>query len=213
MILSTIDQLVADFVGDPNQTRYAGKFTAAVNRAQEQFALDSRTLFKDTTYTTTAADSTYDLPSDFLLEESVLYNGFPLKPVSRRTLYALYPDQDWTLLNGTPTMYMVDPEVGVATLRLIPVPQEAKTVALRYYPLPASVSNDTDVILNSSTLMQQFHMGIAALAAWYLLLYEEVTPPIIMKRNELMKVYQEAATKAIDTFGNTRSEPLRMRPK
>ncbi len=213
MILSTIEHLAADFAGDPNQTRFSGKFTAAVNRAQEQFALDSKALFKDTSWTTTAGTATLDLPSDFVLEESVHYNGLPLKPVSRRTLAILYPDQDWTLLEGTPTMYMIDPEEAVKSVRLIPIPQEAKTVIMRHYPLPASVSASSDVVLNSSTLMVQFHLAIAALTAWFLLLYETATPEILLKRNELMKIYSDGVTKAVDTFGNTKSEPLRMRPK
>lgn len=213
MNLTTLQQFAADFCGDPDQSRFSGKYVGVINQAQKQFAMDSRALFKDKAYTAAADDSTYDLPTDFLCEESVTYNGLPLKPISRHTLYTLYPGTDWTTLEGTPTHYMIDPEVGVATLRLIPIPQDALAISMRYYPLPADVAAASDVVLNSSTLMVQFHLGIAAFAAWLILLSENSTPELVDKRRELMKVYQDAVNKAIETFGNTVSEPLRIRPK
>ena len=213
MNLTTIQSRTAKFCGDPNQTRFGSEYVDAINDAQKQFALDSRALFKDKAYTATADTSTYALPTDFICEDTVTYNGLPLKPVSRHTLYTLYPGTDWTTLKGTPTSYMVDPEAANLFLRLIPVPQDALAISMRYFPLPADVAAGSDVILNSSTLMVQFHIGIAALAAWIILTFETPTPEIIQKRTELMKIYQDAVTKAVDTFGNTKSEPLRLRPK
>ena len=175
--------------------------------------MDSKALFKDKSYTTVAGTSTYTLPTDFILEDTVTYDGLPLSPVSRHTLYSLYPSTDWTELTGTPTYYMVDPEEAALALRLIPIPQEAKAVSMRYYPMPASVTGSSDVVLNSSSLMSQFHMGIAALSAWLVLTFETSSPEIVEKRRELMKIYNDAVTKAIDTFGNTKSEPLVVRPK
>jgi len=213
VILSTLQQLVADFVGDPNQTRFsATQYVDAINRAQEQFILDSKSLFKYATHTSTAGTSTYSLTTDFLLEESITYNGIYLKPVSRRTLAVLYPDTDWTLLEGTPTMYMIDPEQINRVFRLIPIPQEAKTVVLKYLALPSEVSAATDVVLNAATLMTQFHMGVAAFAAWILLNYETATPEIVEKKREMQKIYQDYVNKAIENYGNTKSEPLRFRP-
>lgn len=213
MIYSTLEQFCADFCGDPDKTRFSAKYPGAINRAQEQFAADSKALFKDQSFTSTAGTATVDLPSDFTLEESVIYDGLPLKPVSRHTLAILYPGTDWTTLQGTPTHYMIDPEEASKVLRFIPIPQEAKSGSMRYYPLPAEVSAASDVILNASALMGQFHMGVAALAAWIVLLFESPTPEIVEKRRGLMKVYSDAVTKAVDTFGNTKSEPLRIRPK
>ena len=213
MNLTTLQQLSADMVGDPDQTRFSSKYVAAVNRAQEQFALDSKALFKDKAYTTVSGTSTYTLPTDFICEDTVTYNGYPLIPVSRHTLYKLYPDTDWTLLTGTPKHFMVDPEEASLVLRLIPIPQEAKAVSMRYYPMPAAVSAGSDVVLNSSTLMVQFHMAIAAMAAYLVLTFEESTPAVSDKRRELIKIYADGVAKAVDTFKNTASEPLRLRPK
>lgn len=214
MNLTTLQARTARFLGDPDQTRYADAYVDAINDAQKQFALDSGALFKDQAYTTTADNPIAGtLPTDFILEDTVTYDGLPLDPISRHTLYTLYPGTDWTALKGTPKYYMVDPEEAVLSLRLIPIPQDAKTVSMRYAPLPADVSGSTDVVLNSSTLLVQFHLGIAALAAWIVLQGETVTPEIQAKAGEMMKIYNDAVTKAIDKFGNTKSEPLRMRPK
>lgn len=213
MILSTIQSRAALFCGDPSQTRFTGLYTDAINDAQKQFALDSNALFKDKAYTATAGTSTYTLPTDFIVEDTVTYNGYPLKPISRHTLYSLFPGTDWTLLNGTPTHYMIDPQEAVLALRLIPIPQDALAISMRYIPLPADVSAASDVVLNSSTLMTQFHLGIAALAAWLVLQSEIVTPELQAKMSQMMKIYNDAVSKAIEKFGNTKSESLRIRPK
>lgn len=211
MNLTTIQSRTAKFCGDPDQTRFSSGYVDAINDAQKQFTLDTKSLFKDVAYTTVSGTSTYALPTDFLYEDTVTYNGLPLDPVSRHTLYTLYPDTDWTLLEGTPKCYMVDPEEASLVVRLIPIPQEAKPVSMRYYPLPTDVSSGSDVILNSSTLMTQFHLGIAAYAAWIILTSETITPEIVVKRNELLRIYTDAVEKAINTFKNTASAPLRLR--
>ena len=213
MILTTLQQLAADLCGDPDQTRFGTKYVGNINLAQQQFAMDSKALFKDKAYTSVAGTSTYTLPTDFIYEDTVTYNGLPLKPVSRHTLYQLYPGTDWTTKTGTPIAYMIDPEAASLALRLIPIPQDVQAISMRYYPLPADVSSGSDVVLNSSTLMYQFHMAIAGLAAWLTLTFEESTPAIADKRRELMKIYNDGVTKAVDTFKNTASEPLRIRPK
>lgn len=213
MTLTTLQQFTADFAGDANQSRYAGKYLGVINQAQQQFAADSNALFKDNSFSSVANTATVDLPTDFMWEESVNYDGLPLKPASRLTLALLYPGTDWTLLTGTPKYYMVDPEEATKVLRFIPIPTEADSGVMRYYPLPTSVASDSDVILNSSTLLTRFHLGVAAFAAVLLLMSETQTPDMVTKRRELMELYQDAVSKAIEKFGNTVSEPMRIRPK
>ncbi len=213
MNLTTIESRAAAFLGDPDKTRYAALYTNAVNDSQKQFALDSNALFKDKAYTTIVDTATYALPTDFIVEDTVTYNGYPIKPISRHSLYSQYPGTDWTLLKGTPTHYMVDPEEASLVLRLIPIPQDAKAISMRYYPLPADVSAVGDVVLNSSTLLVQFHLGIAAMAAWLILQSEIVTPELQLKMIQMMRIYTDAVNKAIEKFGNTKSEPIRIRPR
>lgn len=213
MILTTLQQLCADFVGDTNQTRFVDKYVSTINRAQEQFAMDTRALWKDKTWTHAANDADEDLPSDFMFEDWVTYGNVKLTPISRHRMFSLFGD-DWTDDTAAlPTHFLIDPEQAVKEIVLYPIPSEAKTLFMRYFPLPAEVSAGSDVVLNSSSLMAQFHMSIAALAAWLLLTFEESTPAIADKRRELMKIYSDGCAKAVDTFKNTASQPLRLRPK
>lgn len=211
MIHSALRTQVGSFLGDPDDTRYTPTAkTTALNRAQEQFAMDTRALWADQSYTTANGDADYNLPSRFMYEEWVTYDGKPLIPISRYGIVRLF-GSDWAEEEGEPTHFIIDPEEGVKELLLFPIPQEAKTVVMRYYPLPTELSADSDVPLNSSALMAQFHMGLAAYAAWLLLLNEETTPAIVAKRRELLQIYADAVTKATDSFKNTASQPLQIR--
>lgn len=211
----SVRTLAASFAQDPNQTRYsATRYNDAINRSQEQFALDTRALFKDTSFTSVADQATYSLSSDFMYEEYVTYAGLKLTPISRVRILEIKSADDWTDDTGTPTHFIIDPEEAQKKLLLYPKPTTAgDTIGLRYYPLPAAMSSDSDTPLNSSALMAQFHMALAAFTAWILLLSEQSTPQIVEKRNELLKIYTDGVNKATETFKNTASAPLRMRPR
>jgi hypothetical protein len=59
--------------------------------------------------------------------------------------------------------------------------------------------------------MVQFHIGLAAYAAWLMMMYRPQTAEIGAKRAELMGVYLGKVNEAIQTFGNTISAPWRFR--
>lgn len=215
MIRSEIRSLAANFCGDPNLTRFSStQYNDAIDRAQEEFCFDSKALYKDAaTYTVTAADAAYDLPSDFWLERNVTHKGLELRPVSRETLLKNNGD-DWSDDTGTPTHFMIDPEEARKQILLYPIPtadDAGANLILTYYPIPSELSADSSVPFNSSSLMSQFHMAIAAKAAWILLNYETPDPAIDAKMSKMNKIYQDKVTFAIDTYGNTKSEPMRMR--
>lgn len=212
---ATLRALVSNFVEDPNLTRYTpAQYNEALNLAAQEFAFDSKALFKDaSTYTVVAGTATYSLPSDFWLEKMVTHKGLKLEPISRHSLL-LGNDDDWTDDVGTPSNFLIDPEEARKQLRLYPIPEAndaGDNLVLTYYPIPADMGSDTDSPLNASSLMAQFHMGIAAYAAWLLLGYGEITQAILIKRNGLLKQYSDKVTMAIDTFGNTKSEPYRLK--
>jgi hypothetical protein len=215
MNLGTLRDQCAKFTGDPDLTRHsAADYLTALNRAQEQFALDTRALWKDKTWTSVSGTATYDLPTDFMFEDSAMFDGKGIDPISRRDFAVLSPGVDWTLEIGTPTRYLIDPEEAQKKILLYPIPtanDASKTISMRYFPLPTALAADTDTPLNSSALMAQFHIGLAAYAAWLLLLTEEMTPAILQKRRELLTIYADASTKATDLFKNTVSAPWRMR--
>lgn len=211
----TIRTQSANFCEDPNQTRFAGKYNDAINRAQEQFAFDSKALFKDASaYTVVDGTASYALPADFMYEKKITHKGLLLDPISRATLEYYETSDRWDDDSGTPKYYLIDPEEARKTITLYPIPQAADAGAnliLTYCPLPAEMTADGDTPLNSSLLMAQFHVGISAYAAWLLLNYAPTTPENQAKKTDLLRIYESSVTKAIDTFKNTASEPLRMK--
>lgn len=207
---STMRQKTADFCGDPDQTRFSSKYNDSLDRAQEQFALDTRALWKDKSYTWAADDADNNLPADFMYEDWVTWDGKELDPISRHDMQRLY-GRDWAEEEGEPKYYIIDPETGVQEIILAPIPQEEKTVAMRYYPLPEAMSSDTSTPLNSSALMVQFHYGLCGFAAFDILMGEPSTPELSKKKSELMALYNDAKDKAIATFKNTASAPIRIR--
>ena len=213
MILSSMRTQTSQFCGDVDQTRYtATQYLNAINRAQEQFSLDTRALFKDKSWSHAASDADEDLPSDFMWEDYVTYGAVELIPISRHELNRS-KGEDWTADTAElPTHYIIDPEQAVKEIVVYPIPSQAKTMIMRYYAFPTALAADSDTPLNSSALMVQFHMGICAFAAWLILLSEtEVTPFLIAKRRELLALYQDACAKADQTFKNTASAPLKIR--
>lgn len=207
----------AKFCGDPNNTRFTPtEVNTALDRAQEQFAMDARCLWKEASSTIVSGTAAYSLPSDFMWEDWVLFDGKEIDPISRHTIQHSNPDQDWTLEEGTPRKYIIDPETARGTITLYPKPQDAdagKTLSLRYFALPASMDDDADSPFNSSALLVQFHIGVAAYAAWLLLQDMESDDKIEVKKRNMMAIYQDHVSKAVDTFKNTASEPIRMRPE
>ena len=220
MTLSQLQAFTAQFAFDVGQSRYSALYVNVINEAQVQFALDTRCLFKDQAISVVSGTAVYALPSDFMFEKKVTLStvnnavgGIGLKPVSRATLEFYNTAQDWTQINGTPTNYIIDPELARQQIRLYPVPQGAdagtNNLLLTYYPLPATLVNPTDVPLNGNLLLAEHHIGIAAYAAWLLLQAEVATPETIAKLQQLYKLYQDKVTICIDRWGNTSSEGLR----
>mgnify|MGYP001560845921 CR=1 FL=1 len=210
-----IRTLVAGFCGDPSVSKFTvTQYDDAINRAQEQFAYDSKALFKDhPTITVVDGTATYDLPTDFWMEKQVTHKSVELQPVSRRTIQFDNGD-DWTDDAGSPRKFIIDPEEGRKQIRLYPIPgadDAGANLILTYYPVPAEMSADSSTPLNSSSLMVQFHMGIANYAAYLLMKGIDITPEVAIKLGQLNKDYQASVDLAIQTFKNTATEIIKMR--
>jgi hypothetical protein len=217
--LTTLTTMAAQFAGDPQQTRYPNLYTQALNLGQQQFALDSKALWKDASFAIAGGSASVNLPSDFMWEKAVTYsktNGnsyYALQPKTRADMIRNRAD-DWTQITGDPLFYIVDPEEARKTLTVSPFPPSGDlggTLVLTYFPLPADMAAGGDSPLNAYALLSQFHGSIAAWAAWFLLAAETVTPEIQAKRKDLLSLYNDGVSLATDTFRNTVSAPLRMR--
>ena len=214
MNLSTITQVAASLVNDPDQTKFAGKYTQAINLAQQQFSFDAKCCFTEVSYTVVSATAAYSLPTDFWLEKKVTLNGIRLAPTSRETLEFDSGELAWNTLNGTPTQYLIDPEESEKNIVLVPIPGDGDaghSLVLTYYFIPTDLSAGTDVPFNSYSLLGPYHVAIAYWAAWLLLGYDTPTQESEAKKNDLLRKYNDKVTEAVDNFGNTASEPLRMR--
>ena len=213
MIRSSIRSLVSKICEDPAQTKFtAAAYNEAIDLAQKQFAFDSKALYKDLGITMVDGTGAYSLPTDFMYEKGVVLNGIPLDPISRATLEANKKSDRWDDDRGTPKYFIIDPEEARKTITLYPIPDsvnDGTNIVLTYYPYPAEMSADSSLPLNGSTLMVQFHTGIANQAAWQLLQYVTQTAEIAQKRSECLSIYLNKVADAIQTFGNTKSEAIR----
>lgn len=209
-----IRTLTASMCEDPAQTKFiATKYNDAIDKANTQFSVDSKALYKDSAIVMVAGTAAYNLPTDFMYEKAVTLNGIELKPISRATLEAKKTSDRWDDDQGTPKYFIIDPEEARKTITLYPKPDstdDGTSIVLTYYPVPATLSSDSSIPLNGSTLMVQFHIGLAAYAAWLLLSFLTQTPEIAQKRADLFNTYKAKIDEAIQTFGNTKSEPLSM---
>ena len=212
MTRAELRTLTSRFCEDPNQTKFsADKYNDGLDKAEKQFAMDSKALYKDSAITMVLDQAAYSLPSDFMLEKQVVLNGIELKPISRASLQIVKKAERWDDDTGSPKYFIIDPEEARKTISLYPIPDstvDGTNLVLTYYCFPAAMSSDTSVPLNGSALMVQFHTGLAAYAAWLLLMYLTQTPEIAQKRSELFSIYTTKVNEAIQTFGNTKSEPL-----
>lgn len=216
MNLSQLRSLASLFAGDPNLTRYtSSQYDDALNRAQEQFAMEAKCLWKDaSTYTVVDGTAAYSLPSDFLWEKKVVFKGLALQPISRATLEFYKRDDRWDDDSGTPKYYMIDPEEARKTITLFPIPRAedaGANLVLTYYPLPSTMSSDSDTPLNGQSFLSQYHIALPAYAAWLLSTAEIQTPEVMAKRSQLSKIYQDKVTEALDHFKNTWTEPMRLK--
>ncbi len=214
MNLGTLTSTTAQLINDSQGTRQAGLYTAALNLAQQQFVIDTKCLWKDAaTQTVVPGTAAYALPSDFLWEKLVMYNGVEIFPASRATLARTHLGSRWDTITGTPTNYNIDPEVARQTLLLFPIPaaNDNLDLILTYYVYPTDMVNATDIPLNATPLLTQFHLALSAWAGWYMLASEDAQPNISKNREELLNLYNDYVTECVNTFRNTISEPLRMR--
>ena len=214
---SELRSLVSNFVEDPSITKFtATRYNDSLELAQKQYCLDTKALYKTQAYTMAVDDATYDLPTDFIGDKIVMLNGIELDSVSKMKLSTLYKSRRWDTLEGTPKYYVIDPMEAKMQLLLVPIPDSIANgtdLQMTYYAMPTVMSSDSASPFNSSTLMTQFHIAVAAYAAWLLLGYLTLTDAIISKRQDLLNTYTGKVNEAIASFGDTKSESLSLHPE
>lgn len=214
---SELRTLTASMCEDPSQTKFTpAKYNDSLESAQRQFSLDSKCLYKTQAYVMAVDDATYDLPADYISDKLVMLNGIELTPISRSKLASLYKGQRWDTKTGTPRHYISDPMEANKALVLFPIPNSISggtDLQLTYTAIPAVMSSDSASPFNSSALLTQYHVAVAAYAAWLLLGYLTPTDATVLKRRDLLGTYTGKVNEAIATFGDTPSEPMAMHPE
>jgi hypothetical protein len=141
------------------------------------------------------------------------HRGIRLRRVSKFDLDTLFKS-DWSDDTGTPEAYFVDLDPNNKKYRLYPIPQAADAgayLSVEYIKIPPALTNDTDVPLDSHTLLGPYHMALAYWSAAELL-KQNPNEARIAKINLFEREYQKLVTHCEETFkAMGESQPMRMR--
>ena len=142
------------------------------------------------------------MPSDILDTVRLAVNGKKLERTSEYDLDVRL-NQDWSDDEGTPALYYADLDPNNKKLILYPIPQAGdvgtNNIVHEYIKLPPALSADSDVPLDSHTLLVAYHDAIAyGAAASFLNIRPDQAALVMIGQYE--KKYQDAVTKCIENF-------------
>jgi len=129
-------------------------------------------MLKSVTTATVAADSTVELPSDFLEVRDIVLTGNPIQPLTYESP-SLFNRNSQSWVSGKPLDYTI----LANDFQLAPIPDAVYTVKLLYYSAPTFLSDSTssnaflancpDVLLYGSLLeAAPYLMDDARIAVW-----------------------------------------------
>jgi hypothetical protein len=209
MTRSDLVTRIALLINDPGNQRFtSAQLQSEIERAQEQFVLDTRCLKDVDSITTVDGTAEYDLPTDILDVLRVAHKGLKLESISAYELDVRL-NQDWTDDTGTPTRYYVDLDPNNKKIRLYPIPEAADAGAnltLEYLKMPPALSSDSDVPLDSHTLLTPYHDALAYYAASSLLNIQPDQAALVMI-GQYDKKYNQLVEQCLEDFrsmGNQR---------
>lgn len=189
-------------INDPSDQRFtAAQKQAEIEKAQEQFVLDTRCLKDVSSVTIVAGTSEYNLPSDIFSVLRVAHNGKKLESISAYELDVLL-NSDWSDDEGTPSRYYVDTDPNNKKIRFYPIPQSGDasvTTTIEYIKIPPALSADASVPLDGHTLLTPYHDALAYWAAASLLGILPDQAALFMI-SQYDKEYRGLVDKCIDTF-------------
>lgn len=208
----TARAFVALKMEDPNLSRFTeAQYNSAIALAEQQFALDTRTLQKETTLTVVAAESEIALPTDFLVATLVRHKGLMLRPVRKSDL-AFQAGVDWTTITGTPKSYYIDEEDEKIGLFPKPTSEDAGAyLTLNYAAFPVTISADGTSLLNAKAILANYHQAVVSYATFLMLGYQPASQEVLAKRNDCLGEYTMYRDRAIDTYANMADEPIQMK--
>ena len=132
----------------------------------------------------------------------VAHNGIKIESISAYELDILL-NRNWTADAGTPTRYFVDLDPNNKKIRLYPIPASGdagtNNLIIEYLKIPPALASDSDVPLDSHTLLTPYHDALAYFAASSLLNILPDQAALVMIQQYDRK-YRELADACIDHF-------------
>lgn len=191
-------------INDPSNTKFtAAQKQAEIQKAQEVFVLDTACLKDTTSFTLVAGTAEYSLPTDILDVIRVSHAALKLERVSQFEMDVLV-DSDWTDDTGTPVKYYIDLDPNNKKIHFYPIPNAtavsaAATAIMEYLKQPPALSSDSDVPLDSHTLLGVYHDAISYKAASNLLNIRPDQASLFMV-GQYDKKYQELVEACVNRF-------------
>lgn len=199
---SSLVSLVNLLVDDVSQQRFtAAQVQAKIQEAQERFVLDTRALRDILSDSTVASQQEYSLPTDILDPIRLSVDGVEMTRISKADLDFLFGDARWDQTIGTPSHYYVDLDPNNKKFGLYPIPASAgsSNIAMEYVKLPPALSGDSDVPLDSHTLLAPYHNALAYWAAAELLVINP-SQESLAKMGAFKKRYDDETSHCIELF-------------
>lgn len=159
---SDLKTKIASYLGRSDLTSQIPDFiTFAENRLRRELRI--RQMMKSVTTSTTAADATVQLPSDFLEVRDFFVNTNPIQPLTYASPSA-FSRNSRVSQSGKP----VDYTILAQEFKMAPVPDSAYTLELLYYAAPAYLddtntsntflANAADALLYASLLEAEVYL-------------------------------------------------------
>jgi hypothetical protein len=209
MTRATLVSRISLLVNDPSDQRFtAAQKQAEIEKAQEQFVIDTRCLKDVLAITVVDGTAEYALPTDIFDVMRVAHKGLKIESVSAYELDLLYKS-DWSVTRGTPTRYYIDLDPNNKKIHFFPIPQAADAGAnmtMEYLKIPPALSADGSIPLDGHTLLTPYHDAIAYWAAASLLNILPDQSALVMisqYENKYIK-YVDACIENFDSMGRQR---------
>ncbi len=207
---------VSELIGDTsNQQWSTTQIQDRLQKAQEKFVSDTRSLRGTQTFSIVGGTATYVLSTDTFDIVRVGLSGKGILKRMGKFDMDLLIGGDWSTTTGTPRSCYVNLSSTSKDLVLYPIPTDSdagtNNLVVETVAVPTVMSDDTSLPLNGQTLLQPYLDAIPFYAAAQLL-YASNNPVDWQKANVMMKQYEGKTTECITLFNDLmETVPLRLK--
>ena len=207
---------VSELIGDTsNQQWSTTQIQDRLQKAQEKFVSDTRSLRGTQTFSIVGGTATYVLSTDTFDIVRVGLSGKGILKRMGKFDMDLLIGGDWSTTTGTPRSCYVNLSSTSKDLVIYPIPTDSdagtNNLVVETVAVPTVMSDDTSLPLNGQTLLQPYLDAIPFYASAQLL-YASNNPVDWQKANVMMKQYEGKTTECITLFNDLmETVPLRLK--